>query len=700
MTAECSGEKISVPVIALETPIETPMEISVEWNEKWFGENTAFIYNHNLARIACILSEVSYVDTEEDPRLTILKKVYRKFGVKDDLMEFHYDIDYSLEGYGYNQAAFSFASKDIYGKNGKSNLIFVTIRGTPEVAEEWISNINVGDSSKNEQKIHEGFFYTESQVQKSLIDYVEKNNINPANAYFLITGHSRGAAVANLLGALLADTGFCKAENLYVYTFASPNVSCDEKVSDPKYNFIWNIVNPEDLVPAVPFRRDEWKYKKFGQTKVFCSYWNVDHEVFDDEYLSGINKTFNTLMKRDYCPFRTGTYIPSIVTQLVTGLCPDVKSYYHSPLKLRNKFEDAFHKIFPEEKPQIEKAPNAVFALIARALNEQTNGFLDYSTVAFMDMHCCTTYLSWLLAFDEDRAFSETGSSRIIIKGTYDCAVFDKDGNVCARVLDSIVQLTSLRTPVVAFSYSGGTVIGFPSSDDYKIVVYKDSLLPTFVSARIEHYDAQGYLTESFEREYLTPRKNSVCVIEAGSTTLFQTRIEHQKVKGEEARTYIRNGGIVQREVFRIQPELTFSSDWNVEGGVRFGSRVIHCALLTGHQVTDLGKAFELSTGLGHEVTLIDKYMLDFELYGKFLFALDDSYPNSERFNFIPSARVSLCLKPFRRFEIFVSGVFDFDINDFNDFAFKSEVRNKNFGLWNVSDKVKIVPSVRFGFRL
>ncbi len=717
-----SAETVILPINSEETGFDSPIEIPFEWNERWFGEKSPTVYNHGLAKIAAALSEVSYVNLKTDPKLNQLKNVYKKLGVPEKNMEFHYQLDYKAPGLEKDQAAFSIASKEINSAKGKRTLIFLTIRGTPYSAPEWISNANVADSTHESTLIHEGFFKTQTLIQKALIYYLLKRKIDPDTTYFLITGHSRGAALSNLLGAQLADQGYFDTENIYVYTFAAPNVSQQEKVTDPKYNFIWNIINPEDIVPTVPLKiynkKKEWNYGKFGQSKVFANYWNTNPEIYTNEYIPKVNKYFSQIMRREYYPFKTGTYIPSLVTRLLSTLYPNVNEYYDAPISLRTQGEKIFYKIYPEETEQTEnpateeqnsetteqpeketKKDRGLFATIGKSINKATGGFLDYSEFAFFDMHCCTNYLSWLLALDEDIAFSDEKSSRLVIHGAYECAVFDCNGNMLLKIADGLPVIKSIKIPILAVPSPLGTVIGFPSSQSYSVVIYKDSILPTPIPVKIEHYDEEGYVTEVCPKKYVYPHKGIAYTFTVGKETLAQEKISAVKNNSETTRTLVKAGKLKQQDVFRVLPEVSVDTDGLFEGGIRAGSRRIHGSVLTGQSLSDLGKSINLNFGIGHEETLISRTLLDFSLNGKFLWAFSDIENGDHRFNFVPEVRISLEFKPLRRFSAFVSGVFDFHIEDFNDTAFYNEVRDNNFGTISFSDSVDLHPSIRFGLR-
>lgn len=702
----CAGfstaEKIVLPINAEETLRKTPVDMDFVWDEKLFGSVSPTVYNHDLARIACALAEVSYVNLKTDPELEQAKNVYKKLGVSEDKMEFHYDVDYDAAGLGKNQTAFSFASKQINSGKGKRTLVFVTVRGTPQDASEWISNVNIGDSVRTATKFHEGFFQAEQQVHSALIYYLLKNKYSPDETFFLITGHSRGAAVANLLGANLCKTGYFNTENLFVYTFAAPNVSTEDDVFDPKYNFIWNIINPEDVVPTVPLRHKKWDYKKYGQVKVFVNRWNTNSDTFNLNFLPKINQYYNLLMNRNYCPFNTGSFIPQAITRLITDLYPDVKNYYNTTFGLRSIAEKVFEKMFPEEDKEAEKQKKGLPAIVTslqKTLNRKTDGFFDYSEFAFLDMHICSTYLSWLMALEESEIYSEQGSSRIVIQGACEAAVFDSEDHLVMKILDGLPVFESIELPVIGFSFFSGTVIGFPSCDKYKIVIYKDSILPTKISVHVEHYTAEGYMTESCEKTNLWPHRGTAYVFEAGKETLSQTEISAEKDKSKDTSVLVKESKIRQRNIFRVQPEFSISTDANLEFGCRFGTRAIHGTVLTDFTPPLFGNQVDLNFGVGHESTLFSQVLIGLDLFGKCMWVTKPGLASDDRFNFVPAARISLSYKPFRRSEFFLAGNFDFRIKDFNEDAFRADVRKESMREIKASKAVQIVPSIIFGFR-
>lgn len=96
--------------------------------------------------------------------------------------------------------------------------------------------------------------------------YIPYNNIS--NPIFLVTGHSLGAAVANLVAEHLnscKDTNHCPGsrteKDIYAYTFATPKTENDiTKYDNKKNQNIFNILNNNDIVTFVPtnFSKPNW----------------------------------------------------------------------------------------------------------------------------------------------------------------------------------------------------------------------------------------------------------------------------------------------------------------------------------------------------------------------------------------------------------------------------------------------------------
>ena len=221
-------------------------KLNIEWDDSFF-KKSAKTYNNDLAIASLILSESAY-------RLDSVKKTLTTFGFND----------FKSHNYGLWNATnvgHSFSKKKI----GNDTVIAIVIRGTPYTQwhknSEWIGNAS-------------GFDISKSYVIKNLNSYIQKiNGLTINNVKFLITGHSRGAAVSNLLGAELSKK--FGANNVYTYCFASPNVTSNNKRRYNESN-IYNLVNNDDTVPKQPPFFVSLDSTKNGRIDIFEPYPTTD----------------------------------------------------------------------------------------------------------------------------------------------------------------------------------------------------------------------------------------------------------------------------------------------------------------------------------------------------------------------------------------------------------------------------------------
>ena len=171
--------------------------------------------------------------------------------------------------------------KNVWYKNKKKTVIAVVVRGTNSSLDEWSSNFEIGNAARKNRidwknyDNHEGFDVSANRIKAIVDAYVAENNLKSDSVYW-ITGHSRGGGIANILGAYYEDEG----KETFTYTFAAPNTTLSKKISS--YKSIFNIVNADDLIPALPL--ETWGYSRYGRTvKVsvndnYAYEWWINHE--------------------------------------------------------------------------------------------------------------------------------------------------------------------------------------------------------------------------------------------------------------------------------------------------------------------------------------------------------------------------------------------------------------------------------------
>lgn len=683
-------------------------EVSVEWRESWFGENPSTVYHHGLARIACYFADAAYDDVWERPSDNVLCDAYKKIGVQSGDIESHYDIDYSDAMWGNDQCAFSIASKRIQSAKGLQTLVFVVIRGTPLNANEWLSNLNIGDTDRMQESIHAGFARAASIVHTALISYLLRHRIDPTDAFLFMTGHSRGAAVANMLSAIVLEDAFFRREHIYTYTFASPNVTSEDEAGSETYNFIWNIVNAEDIVPTVPMNRGKWRFRKYGRTLAFANQTNTDRKLYKEQYVPKINGVYEKLAGREYKPFTTGPFVPIVVTKLVEYLSGDVGQYYGGALNLHTRASNLMNRLFPEKKDEADEekpgeSGGGFGSWLVAWLNRRTNGLFDYATLALGDMHSNDVYLSYMLALDEGEAFSELGYSLVTVSGYEEFAVFAADsdeeagGEVLARVIDGKIQYSDMKLPVILCPTLGKTVIvGYPANLDFELAITDDTVFPTPARVAVEFFDAAGVFLHSEEKK-LHPRRNRVYRAELGSRVLESQGISPERLSRKDGKALIARADLRPQLRFNVVPELNMNTDFNLGFALHVGSPLVFGSLMVSQGLTKIGRSVEVSAGIGNQQSIFSQIKWENELFAKGIWL--EKGDDEDRILFVPELRSSLSLKVIGRLRIFSAGVFDFQLNGYNDDAFETSKRRTTIHRFRLGSSLQVAPSLQFGLR-
>jgi hypothetical protein len=205
------------------------------------------------------------------------------FAVSNSDAKNYFDTDYK-------NVSYVFANKIISFNGSVRTLVAVIIRGTD--GEEWKGNMDITGSSYNAScNNHYSFEKASNDLrtkeEKGLNKCLSDNKIT--NPVYLITGHSCGAAVANLLAETLTSNN--GVSNVFAYTFAMPN---NTKKPNTSRKNIRNFCFNDDFVPQVPLSK--WGYGKHGiaYTKIAETlYSNSNNSKFKedmDKFLSDSEK--------------------------------------------------------------------------------------------------------------------------------------------------------------------------------------------------------------------------------------------------------------------------------------------------------------------------------------------------------------------------------------------------------------------------
>ena len=226
--------------------------------------------------------------------------------------------NYHINGSDYgvdidDQTQFLVGHRKVTYQGSESEVIIVSVRGTNGTNAEWSSNFDVGaDTSdyynaveashphwKNKSH-HKGFDVASNRVYDKLKAYINQYVDTSLPVKILINGHSRGAAIANILAKdLVDDTSY----QVNAYTFACPNTTTATNTAN--YPMIFNVINTDDMIPYMPLT--QWGFNRYGINKSIsvAQYYEDSIGEYDEgtfEWLCGYDYnddslTQNTLSK-------------------------------------------------------------------------------------------------------------------------------------------------------------------------------------------------------------------------------------------------------------------------------------------------------------------------------------------------------------------------------------------------------------------
>lgn len=209
--------------------------------------------------------------------------------------------------------AFSASVKEAQGKNQ----VLLVFRGTHK--GEWYSNFQIGEGTE-----HAGFSAATDFALQELEGYLEKQKLSEETLEIMITGHSRGGAVANLLAKRLVDSD--SFETVTAYTFASPATTTAEDAKTSAYNYIYNILNPEDFICYIPL--EKWGYTRYGRDMEFLR--NTD-ENYEEAY-EQMESIFEELSGYPHTGYPFGASDVRIFLDTAYRIAPTVSDYYNKEL--------------------------------------------------------------------------------------------------------------------------------------------------------------------------------------------------------------------------------------------------------------------------------------------------------------------------------------------------------------------------------
>ncbi|MCR3761843.1 lipase family protein [Clostridium felsineum] len=223
----------------------------------FFESNSS--YSRNIGTISSIYSSVVY--SGDNYSGMDIKAYMEDNGIYDvcdyNLADMYNDSDLSEAYIGHRKVSYNGQTKEV---------IAVIVRGTNGTIQEWSSNFDIGTTEDYYkysdwivQDNHKGFDVAATRILRCLEQYENLGYTDKSvDTAYWVMGHSRGAAIANIIGARLEK----ESKNVYTYTFAAPNTTTASDAGS--YVGIYNILNTDDLVPYLPMTA--WKFTHYGKS--------------------------------------------------------------------------------------------------------------------------------------------------------------------------------------------------------------------------------------------------------------------------------------------------------------------------------------------------------------------------------------------------------------------------------------------------
>lgn len=192
--------------------------------------------------------------------------------------------------------------------NGE-RIVLAAIRGSAgeiqDLGPDWRSNLfNVGPDSEHR---HAGFNTAASEIYTILRRYVD---VSADNVRVVITGHSRGAAVGNLLAADLIGKSGMDPAHVIAYNFACPNTVTHNQHNGINCPNVFNICNTYDIVPKVPM--DDWIFDSYSPFTLMNMLQTLNGSTSWHKYGNNVEFTSGRDLFAEYTIFTVGNFFAQL----------------------------------------------------------------------------------------------------------------------------------------------------------------------------------------------------------------------------------------------------------------------------------------------------------------------------------------------------------------------------------------------------
>ena len=460
--------------------------VITKFNPNWLTKDPK-TYNHNLARFAMALSSVAYCEGSGSEYGDLQNKNYY-----DALTKLGFTVEggekcLKLARYGSNkptskddhQSIHYYLAHNQYKIDGEENdVVILTLRGTK--GNEWYDNFDIDyDNTGKNCDIHDGFKNGADAMQAVLTQYIEKNKLTK-NTKILITGHSRGAAVTNLLAAeldkdknMITDTAGKKSEmKVFAYAYACPNTVATSMIKAEKksanFDNIYNFVNPDDFVTKVV--PSKWGFGRYGTTYVFPAklddlavvgeqnnyIYGRHSDIMYQEFVNNVSdKFFSYWIGEKYDPYNEGMKPVSELVDRITSSVESIKRYYSQKLNdlpenglvlsdtsLYDVFTDmlAYYMVTEDITNFVKGLGGEYGGLLGQAVAsfffEHNNSII---TRSFEYAHTYETYLAMINTVTVEQLKAPKKTLKGIVNCPVDIEIYNRENDLIGQIKDNKV---------------------------------------------------------------------------------------------------------------------------------------------------------------------------------------------------------------------------------------------------------------------
>ncbi len=321
-----------------------------------------------------------------------------------------------------------------------------------------------------------------------------------------MTGHSRGAAAANLLAAKLIRDGSIAGvrlneSDIYTYTFATPNATKDKEKDGAKFKRIFNIVNPTDFVTKV--LPTTWKFGKYGTTYTLpCRTNSFEYRTYKKAMLKEFNKFTNDSSFADYqlgeeAVWRVVTRLSAYVHNTdefyenkipTVGLTPNIISADSIianlllGVKAYDFFKDVLCPLANSKSSDDEKkhayeylATYCILDPYQKLLYSRIIGFFianQVITSEFEDQHRAETYCAYMMSMSKAEVQKKRAASYNAVNCPVDIEVYEKTtGELVGKITNNVIdEAVAAKENAIVMGVDGDSKsFWLPSDEDYEV---------------------------------------------------------------------------------------------------------------------------------------------------------------------------------------------------------------------------------------